>query len=114
MEEKIRNLYENINFIGYYCMYYRKNDYINKTKELLPDITEFVQWFMENDSFQINEELYRVLKQNLVEILKDMQTALQEDDRVLMLDALEHGISEYLKMFLPQDYMKELRERTYE
>lgn len=112
MEEKMKCLYENINFIGYYCMYYRKNDYMEKAKNLLPEITEFVQWFMGGNQFHIDEELYLALQENLAGILRDMQTALQENDRVLMLDALEHGISEYLKMFLPEDYLKELGERT--
>lgn len=112
MEEKIKQLYENINFIGYYCMFYRKNDYVEKAKKMLPEITEFVEWFMNGNHFNIDEELYIALQQNMNDILKDMQTALEENDRVLMLDALEHGISEYLKMFLPEEYLEELGERA--
>lgn len=47
------------------------------------------------------------MKINLVNILKDCMTAIEQNDRVLMLDALEYGISEYLQLFLPEDGLKE-------
>ena len=116
MEEKIKTLYENINFIGYYCMSHRKYDYVEKTKSLIPDIREFVEWFMAGNQFGIEEEVYWQLQENLLGILNDMETAFKEQDRVLMLDALESGISEYLVMFLPEEYFMEqeenVRERT--
>lgn len=115
MEEKIIKLYENINFIGYYCMHHRKNDYIEKAKSLFPAVEEFVQWFLSGNQFGIEEEIYRKLQQNLIDILQDMTEALKQEDRVLMLDALEHGISEYLVMFIPESYFEEKRnvnERT--
>ena len=114
MEEKIKTLYENINFIGYYCMSHRKYDYVEKTKSLIPDIREFVEWFMAGNQFGIEEEIYRQLQDNLLEILNDMTTALKEQDRVLMLDALEAGISEYLAMFLPEEYFMEQEENVCE
>ncbi|MDY4838244.1 MAG: hypothetical protein SO160_01675 [Lachnospiraceae bacterium] len=116
MEEKIKALYENINFIGYYCMSHRKYDYVEKAKSLFPAISEFVEWFMAGNQFGIEEEVYWQLQENLLGILNDMETAFKEQDRVLMLDALESGISEYLVMFLPEEYFMEqeenVRERT--
>lgn len=109
MEEKIKKLYENINFIGYYCMYHRKNDYIEKAKSLLPDVQEFVQWFLAGNQFGIEEEIYQKLQRNLISVLQDITEALKQKDRVLMLDALEFGISEYLAMFLPEEYFEEKR-----
>ena len=53
MEEKIKALYENINFIGYYCMSHRKYDYVEKAKSLFPAISEFVEWFMAGNQFGI-------------------------------------------------------------
>lgn len=107
MEEKIQSLYEEINFIGFYCMYHKENHYIEKTAELFPDIQEFAQWFLSGNQFGIEDDLYHALQKSLIEVLKDCEEALRERDRVLMMDALEQGISEYLKMFLSEEYLKE-------
>lgn len=107
MEEKIKALYESINFIGFQSMYSRDTNYMEKIRGLLPDVQEFAEWFLQGDAFGFGEELYQSLRANLLDILKDCADALQEDDRVLMMDALEQGIAEYLRMFLPEDYLRE-------
>lgn len=109
MEDKIISLFEAINFIGFDCTYQKKNNYVEKAKDLMPRIQEFAGWFLEGNQFGIEEELYYALQGNLLDILKDIMTALKEQDRVLMLDAVENGIGEYLKMFLPENYFEEKR-----
>ena len=42
-----------------------------------------------------------------MDILRDCGLALKEHDNVLMMDALEQGISGYLEMFLSEEYFKE-------
>ncbi|MCF2642424.1 hypothetical protein I6E50_08385 [Roseburia hominis] len=107
MEEKIIQLYEDINYIGYCCVYGKKNDYVKRAKSLIPDIQEFVTWFTEKNQFGIEDTLYQALKNNMFDILKDCIEAFQQEDRVLLLDALEYGVAEYLKMFLPENYIEE-------
>ena len=43
----------------------------------------------------------------MLDILKDCMAAFEQKDRVLLLDALEYGLVEYLKMFLPENYIEE-------
>lgn len=112
MEEKIKQLHDIIFFIGFDCTYYKKGDYIDRTKQLIPDIQEFVQWFLTGNQFGIDDEEYFLLQKNLLEILKDIVTAVEQGDRVLMMDALEFGIGEYMKMFLPEDYFDEKRKEV--
>lgn len=107
MEEKIQALYSDINFIGFYCMYYKDVQYIEKIKGLLPQIQEFVQWFLQGNGFGIKEEEYRTLRENLLEILRDCVDAIEQGDRVLLMDAMEQGMIEYLKLFLSDEYLKE-------
>lgn len=108
MEEKIQGLFESINFIGFNATYQRSNKYIENSKDLLPAIWDFVEWFMGNQEFGFEKEVY----DNLIDILKDCEDALKEHDNVLMIDALEQGISGYLEMFLPKGYFRE-REASY-
>lgn len=118
MEEKIISLYEAINFIGFDCTYQRKNNYVERAKELLPRIQEFAEWFLGGNQFGFEEDLYCALQGNMLGILEDITAAMKEQDRVLMLDAVENGIGEYLKMFLPENYFeekrKEFNDRTIE
>lgn len=107
MQKKIIQLYEQINYLGFHTIYYKQYDYVKKAKELIPDIQEFVNWFMSENQFGVEEDLYQELQQNLIVILKDCMTAFEQDDRVLLLDALEYGLGEYLKMFLPENYLEE-------
>lgn len=102
MDEKIQNLYESINFLGFHATYHRDNNYVENSKKLFPKIQEFVQWFTEQQ-FGFEPEVY----ENLLDILKDCETAFTEHDNVLMMDALEQGISGYLEMFLSEEYFRE-------
>ena len=96
MEEKIKSLYEEINFLGFHATYHRDNNYVDNSKSLIKEIQEFVQWFMTDCGCVFEQGVY----DNLLDILKDCETALREHDNVLMMDALEQGISGYLEMFL--------------
>lgn len=103
MEKIIQELYENINFLGFQATYHRDNNYVNNSKGLLPKIQTFVQWFMEMGQCEFEKEVY----DNLLDILMDCETAIRENDNVLMMDALEQGISGYLEMFLTEEYFRE-------
>ncbi len=102
MEEKIQELYEGINFLGFNATYNRNNNYVDISKSLFPKVQEFVQWFLEQP-FGFETEVY----DNLIGILRDCGTAMKEHDNVLMMDALEQGVSGYLEMFLSEEYFKE-------
>ena len=44
MEEKIKELYENINFLGFGATYARNHTYVKSAVTFVPEIQEFVQW----------------------------------------------------------------------
>ena len=108
MEEKIQTLYEEINFLGFHATYHRDNNYVENSKSLIPRIQEFVLWFLEEKQSLFEQGV----SENLIVILKDCETALKQYDHVLMMDALEQGISAYLELFLSEDHFKE-KEASY-
>lgn len=109
MEEIIKKIYEEIFYIGFYSTYYRDNGYVDEAQKLLPLITEFVEWFMQENIFGIESELYNDLVQNLLQILIDCKEAFKQRDRVLLMDSLEQGLVEYLKLFLSETYLEEVK-----
>ena len=59
-----------------------------------------VLWFLEGNRFGIEEELYQNMSSNLLEVLKDILEALEQEDMVLLHDAAANGLLEYLQLFV--------------
>lgn len=102
MEQKIRDLYREVTGISAGYLIYQKRDNILLTKNIIPQIQEFVLWFLEENRIQAEEELYQGMRQNLLLTLKDILTAMEQGDRVLLHDAMAYGIMEYLEIFVPE------------
>ena len=101
-QEWIEQLYQKVNNVSTEYLILQKRNNVEQIRELIPQIQEFVQWFFTNIS-GLEEGVYL----NLTDILKDCETALREEDNVLMMDALEQGLSGYLEMFLSEEYFNE-------
>ena len=102
MEEKIRGLETSLNQIYVEYMVLQRRNNIEEIRKLMPQIQEFVVWFLEGNQFGIEDELYQDMSRNLLDILKDMISAMEYGDRVLLHDAAAYGFSEYLRLFLPE------------
>ena len=103
MEEKIAFLYEKISFFSMVYLDHQKIGNVEAVKELIPQINEFVGWFMSENVFVIEEELYKDMCINLVEIIKDVSQALENEDRVLMHDTITYGFLPYVALFVEQE-----------
>ena len=100
MQDKMIILYQKLRDITAAYMVYQERHTIEMIKEIIPQIQEFVLWFLEGNRFGIEQALYQDLSTNLVNVVNDILTALQEEDRVLLNDAVAYGLMEYLEMFL--------------
>lgn len=103
MENKIIELYKKVRDISAAHMVYQDRHNIEMIKKIIPLIQEFVSWFLEENRFGIEQELYRGLCENLLNIVNDILTAIETEDRVLMNDAVAYGLMEYLEMFVGED-----------
>lgn len=100
MEEKIQNLCMKIRDIGALYLIYQRRDNIEQIKKMIPEIQEFVLWFMEKNILEIDVELYQRMCQNLIIILEDILQAMICEDSVLLHDATAYGLMEYLQLFV--------------
>ena len=103
MTEKINFLYFKLKFIGDIYLSSHRIGNVEAVKEDLPQITEFVNWFIKENIFGIDNSLYLSLCNNLMDIVKDIMQAIENNDRVLMHDAIQYGLLEYLGMFVGED-----------
>ena len=67
---------------------------------MIPQIQEFVLWFMEKNQFGLEQHVFDNMCKELLDILQDILTALEQDDKVLMHDAVAYGLCNYLKYFI--------------
>lgn len=100
MLEQITNLYQELNRIAVEYMVLQKKNNITEIEKIMPQIQEFVLWFLGGNIFELDDIFYEELSQNLLGILSDMNLAMQQKDRVLMHDAVNYGLVLYLEMFL--------------
>ena len=100
MDEKIRDLYQSTYQISYDFLIEQKRDNIEKVRKIIPQIQEFVLWFMNGNRFGIDEELYQEMQTYLLQLLEDITDAIAQEDRVLLHDAISYGMMEYLKMLI--------------
>ncbi len=103
MEEKIRELYSKIREMGASFVIYHKRSSVEQIKEIMPDIQEFVLWFLEGNRFGIEEQFYKDMSNNILVILEDIFEALKQGDIVLLHDATVNGLLEYLQLFMEQE-----------
>lgn len=103
MDEKIQKLYESLNRISVEYLLCLNRNNVKDTGKLMPEIEEFARWFLAENSFGIEQDLYEGMSSNLLQILGDMITALEQNDRVLLNDAVTYGLLEYLKLFVAQE-----------
>lgn len=98
-QESIEQLRKKINDISVGYLFFQKKDNVERMKELIPHIQEFIMWFMQDNQFGIETQLYKDMQADLLGILQDILQALEQDDKVLMHDATAYGLVNYLECF---------------
>lgn len=58
---------------------------------------------MQENHLENNETEWKMLSEKLIEILQDIVQAIEQQDYVLMHDAITYGMMEYLRIFLPNN-----------
>lgn len=100
MKEKIQELFFNVRNLTAIYMIGKEHDNVKTMQKYMPQLQEFVLWFLQGNQFGIEEELYQGMSQNLLYILQDIVDASENNDQVLLNDALAYGLMEYLELFL--------------
>ena len=100
MEAKIKELYQKLVRISAGFLIYQERNNIELIKEAIPQIREFVLWFLSGNNLGMENGMYEDMCKNLLCILQDILTSLGQKDQVLLQDAMAHGLLEYLELFL--------------
>ncbi len=99
-EEQIMQLHQEMADIIAEYIIFQKRNIVERIKKLIPQIQEFILWFLNENQFGIEQSLYDAMSQNLLLVLEDILTSLQNEDKVLMYDVIVHGLTDYLECFV--------------
>ena len=64
--------------------------------------SEFALWFLQKNPLGMDKEAFIQAKKEIIAILQDIVSAIEENDYVLMHDAITYGVMEYLKACNPE------------
>jgi len=101
--EKVKALHKSIKVLCKQCAESNRVDLISDVKDMIPRVQDFALWFLGETDIGVSAEEKDAMNKNLLDVLNDVSDALKYKDSVLMYDALECGIDEYLKLFIPEE-----------
>ena len=100
MQDKIVNLYDRLKVISADFLDYQKRNDFMPIRECLNEIQEFAVWFMGKKQLDIDDQTWQKLNKRLLDTLGDIVQSIEQQDYVLMHDAVTYGLMEYLKAFM--------------
>lgn len=103
MQETLKKLKSDISFKCNNYVFWNRTDLIKEIKPIIPDIQAFITQFLQTEDIGVEPNVKASMNADMLGILKDIVTAMEKSDSVLMYDALDVGLIEYLNLFVPED-----------
>ena len=88
MESKILTLYGELRDITAGYMIYQDRNIVSEILRKIPQIQEFILWFVEKNRLPVNETDFLDMRKAILDIMKDIVDAIEIGDIVLLNDDL--------------------------
>ena len=111
---EIKELYKKVYHACVEFAVYQKKNIKENVADFLPMLGEFANKFLEENYFGFDEEDYQQLRQLLLNILSDIAQGMEQRDNVLLEDAVEFGLKEFLELFvMDEGELRRLKEESF-
>lgn len=100
MESKIIALYGELRDITAGYMIYQDRKIVSEILRKMPQIQEFILWFVEKNRLPVNETDFLDMRKVILDIMKDIMDAIEIGDIVLLNDAVAYGLMDYMELFI--------------
>lgn len=100
MESKILTLYGELRDITAGYMIYQDINIVSEILRKIPQIQEFILWFVEKNRLPVNETDFLDMRKAILDIMKDIVDAIEIGDIVLLNDAVAYGLMDYMGLFI--------------
>lgn len=100
MKELAKEIHEKMTRICIEYLFFKQTNVIEKVIPLTGDIWQFLDVFSRGNVFGMEDEDYRNLLNYVSGVAADYVEAIGQRDAVLMVDTLDNGLRELLKIYL--------------
>ena len=102
MEENWLKLYKKLKKIEENFLDIEKRSNLVPIQECMLEIQNFAVWFLGKNQLEEEPQKWEEKKRELLCILQDIITAIEQQDYVLMHDAITYGVMKYLHWFIKE------------
>ena len=81
-------------------MIYQDRNIVSEILRKIPQIQEFILWFVEKNRLPVNETDFLDMRKAIFDIMKDIVDAIEIGDIVLLNDAVAYGLMDYMGLFI--------------
>ena len=81
-------------------MIYQDRNIVSEILRKIPQIQEFILWFVEKNRLPVNETDFLDMRKAILDIMKDIVDAIEIGDIVLLNDAVAYGLMDYMGLFI--------------
>lgn len=103
MEVLAKKLLKDVNRICVEYHYFKQTNVIEKVQEIHEEMQQYITFFLQGNILGIEDEEYTALSQYALQVLRDYSESYIHRDMVLMVDTLEYGLRDLLKLMTDTD-----------
>lgn len=100
MEEQARELIKEIDQLCIEYYYFKSHGTIERSKKIISIIQDFITIFLNGNIFGIDDVEYENIRNYSLEVLRDINDALENRDEILMIDTLAYGLRSLAEIFI--------------
>lgn len=105
-------VYREVFYACFQMAVYGQHDMEKKIKKWLPYIKEVTEEVIQQNCYNLDDDAYEESCGWWNSILSDISDGLLHEDTVLLEDAIEFGLKEFLECFFTEDELRRLREEA--
>lgn len=108
----LAKMYKEVFYACFRMAVYQQHDMEKRIKRWISDIEEITEKVIQQNCYKLDNDVYEESCGWWNSILSDISESLLHEDTVLLEDAIEFGLKEFLECFFTEDVLKRLKEES--
>ena len=109
---ELEKFYKQVFFSCFRTSIYKKHDMEKQVKKWMPCLQQITENILKKNECSMEASEYKDVCNWWNSILKDILEGLAQNDTVLLEDAIEYGLKEFLECFISEEKLQQLRKES--
>lgn len=109
---ELAHIYKQVFFACFRTSVYKKHDMGDRLKAWMPSLSEITEKVIQNNCYGLESQTYEDICVWWNSILSDILEGMTQRDTVLLEDAVEFGLKEFLECFLSEEELQKIRRES--